>query len=43
MSKHEVEEIAMQAAINDIKSGAISALRKVARKYGLCVETLRKH
>ncbi|KHC30077.1 Cirt family transposase [Candida albicans P76067] len=42
IKKQEVDEVAMQAAIDDIKSGKISSLRKASRKYGLCVETLRK-
>lgn len=42
IKKQEVDEVAMQAAIDDIKSGKISSLRKASRKYGLCAETLRK-
>ena len=33
--------VAMQAAIDDIKSGKISSFRKASQKYGLCATTLR--
>lgn len=41
IKKQEVDEVAMQAAIDDIKSGKISSFRKASQKYGLCATTLR--